>query len=48
MTWLGDILRHIEQATKPRNPEREYGTEETVRETKTVRESGQPIKIITD
>jgi hypothetical protein len=46
--WIADLVNRIDWATRPRNPELEYGSKETVDATAAVQEKGQPIRILTD
>lgn len=48
MKWVRELIKRIDQATKPRNPETEYGDESTLKATEDVRTKGTPIKILTD
>jgi hypothetical protein len=49
MSLFRKILRKIEQATRPVNPELRYGDQDTVKANDLVREqAATPIKIITD
>lgn len=46
--WASRFGKWINEVTKPRDPEREFGDQSTVDATEAVREKGQPIKILTD